>query len=118
MSDVSRILGEVQSDPRAADRLLPLVYEELRKLAAAKLAREQPGESLQATALVHEVYLRPVDQPAQQEFDGRGHFLPRRRRRCAAFWSSGPARKIASSGAASLIVHREVIFADDFRNSL
>ena len=75
MSDVTRILDRVrQGDPGAADELLPLVYEELRKLAAAKMAREAPGQTLQATALVHEAWLRlgGEDQPAWQN---RAHFL-------------------------------------------
>jgi len=75
MSDVTRILDRVQQgDPSAADELLPLVYEELRKLAAAKMAREVPGQTLQATALVHEAWLRlgGEDQPAWQN---RAHFL-------------------------------------------
>jgi RNA polymerase sigma factor (sigma-70 family) len=64
MSDVTRILSQIDSgDPAAAEQLLPLVYEELRKLAAAKLAHEKPGQTLQATALVHEAYLRLVGQP-------------------------------------------------------
>ena len=62
MSDVTRILSQIESgDPSAAEQLLPLVYEELRKLAAAKLAQEKPGQTLQATALVHEAYMRLVD---------------------------------------------------------
>jgi len=75
MSDVTRILDRVQQgDPSAADELLPLVYEELRKLAAAKMAREAPGQTLQATALVHEAWLRlgGEDQPTWQN---RAHFL-------------------------------------------
>ena len=61
MSDVTRILSQIESgDPSAAEQLLPLVYDELRKLAAAKLAHEKPGQTLQATALVHEAYLRLV----------------------------------------------------------
>jgi RNA polymerase sigma factor (sigma-70 family) len=98
MSDVTRILSQIeQGDPRAAEELLPLVYEELRKLAAAKLAHEKPGQTLQATALVHEAYLRLVgnqetgvrDQepmgsdsipapgfgPLVPSFDSRGHFF-------------------------------------------
>ncbi|MCR9293958.1 MAG: ECF-type sigma factor [bacterium] len=76
MSDVTQILSEIETgDPAAADRLLPLVYEELRKLAAAKLANERPGQTLQATALVHEAYLRLVDQTAATKWDGRGHFF-------------------------------------------
>ncbi|MEX2559836.1 MAG: sigma-70 family RNA polymerase sigma factor [Pirellulales bacterium] len=74
MSDVTRILSQIEGgDPSAAEQLLPLVYDELRRLAAAKLAREQPGQTLQATALVHEAYLRLVDQ--SQAWNGRGHFF-------------------------------------------
>jgi RNA polymerase sigma factor (TIGR02999 family) len=76
MSDVTQILSQIeQGDPQAAERLLPLVYDELRKLAAAKLAQEKPGQTLQATALVHEAYLRLIDQSSPQEFDNRGHFF-------------------------------------------
>jgi RNA polymerase sigma factor (TIGR02999 family) len=76
MSDVSRILSAIeQGDPSAAERLLPLVYDELRKLAAQRLAREAPGDDLQATALVHEAYLRLVDVEKAQHWDGRGHFF-------------------------------------------
>jgi RNA polymerase sigma factor (TIGR02999 family) len=74
MSDVSRILSAATAgDPRAAAELLPLVYEELRKLAAARLAEEKPGQTLQATALVHEAYLRLVGN--EQAWNGRGHFF-------------------------------------------
>jgi len=76
MNDVTRILSAIeQGDPQAADQLLPLVYEELRKLAAARLAQEKPGQTLQATALVHEAYLRLVGAENQQRWDGRGHFF-------------------------------------------
>jgi RNA polymerase sigma factor (TIGR02999 family) len=76
MSDITRILSQIESgDPAAAGELLPLVYDELRKLAAAKLAQEKPGQTLQATALVHEAYLRLVDVDHTQQFDGRGHFF-------------------------------------------
>jgi RNA polymerase sigma factor (TIGR02999 family) len=76
MSGVTHILRQIDSgDPSAAERLLPLVYDELRKLAAARLNREQPGQTLQATALVHEAYLRLVDQPEATRWDGRGHFF-------------------------------------------
>lgn len=91
MSDVTRILTQIESgDPSAAEQLLPLVYDELRKLAAARLAQEKPGQSLQATALVHEAYLRLVASPgrdtssashgresgeAEQHWNSRGHFF-------------------------------------------
>jgi RNA polymerase sigma factor (TIGR02999 family) len=77
MGDVTRILADIeQGDPRAAEKLLPLVYEELRKLAAQKMAQENPGQTLQATALVHEAYVRLVgDQSGQERWDSRGHFF-------------------------------------------
>jgi RNA polymerase sigma factor (TIGR02999 family) len=76
MSDVTRILSAIENgDPQAADDLLPLVYDELRRLAAAKLAHEKPGQTLQATALVHEAYIRLVDVEKVQRWDSRGHFF-------------------------------------------
>jgi RNA polymerase sigma factor (TIGR02999 family) len=76
MSDVTRILSQIESgDPSAAEQLIPLVYEELRKLAAARLAHEQPGQTLQATALVHDAYLRLVDVEQAQHWNSRGHFF-------------------------------------------
>jgi RNA polymerase sigma factor (TIGR02999 family) len=76
MGDVTRILADIERGGRqAAGQLLPLVYEELRKLAAARLAREVPGQSLQPTALVHEAYLRLVGSDPEKPFDGRGHFF-------------------------------------------
>jgi RNA polymerase sigma factor (TIGR02999 family) len=76
MKDVTRILSQIQSgDPAAAEQLLPLIYDELRRLAAHKLAQEAPGQTLQATALVHEAYLRLVDSDLPQQWDGRGHFF-------------------------------------------
>lgn len=76
MNEVTQILSAIeQGDPRAAHELLPLVYDELRKLAAQKLAREQPGQTLQATSLVHEAYMRLVDSDAQQHWNSRGHFF-------------------------------------------
>ena len=79
MSEVTRILSAIeQGDPRAAEQLLPLVYDELRRLAAQKLARESPGQTLQATALVHEAYLRLVGSPSEasaQSWNSRGHFF-------------------------------------------
>src|SRR5262245_55997855 len=76
MSEVTRILSAIeQGDPHAAEQLLPLVYEELRKLAARKLAQEKPGQTLQATALVHEAYLRLVDTEKIPHWDSRRHFF-------------------------------------------
>jgi RNA polymerase sigma factor (TIGR02999 family) len=76
MSEVTRILSAIdQGDPHAAAQLLPLVYEELRTLAAQKLIQEKPGQTLQATALVHEAYLRLVDVDQAQSWDSRGHFF-------------------------------------------
>jgi RNA polymerase sigma factor (TIGR02999 family) len=106
MSDVTRILSQIESgDPAAAEQLLPLVYDELRKLASARLAHEKPGQTLQATALVHEAYLRLVGSDEQGEsWDNRGHFFAaaaeamRRilvdsaRRKQAEKRGSGPAR--------------------------
>jgi RNA polymerase sigma factor (TIGR02999 family) len=76
MSDVTRILSAIeQGEPQAAEKLLPLVYEELRHLATQKLAQEKPGQTLQATALVHEAYLRLVDVEKAQHWNTRGHFF-------------------------------------------
>jgi len=73
---MTRILGQIQQgDPHAAEQLLPLVYDELRKLAAEKMANERPGQTLQATALVHEAYLRLVDVKQAQRWNSRGHFF-------------------------------------------
>ena len=88
MSDVTRILSAIeQGDPHAAEQLLPLVYDELRKLAAAKLAQEKPGQTLQATALVHEAYLRLVDVAKVQAGTVGAISSPPRPRRCGGFWS-------------------------------
>jgi RNA polymerase sigma factor (TIGR02999 family) len=76
MSEVTRILSAIeQGDPHAAEQLLPLVYDELRKLAAQKLAQEKPGQTLQPTALVHEAYLRLVGADPAPQWNGRGHFF-------------------------------------------
>jgi RNA polymerase sigma factor (TIGR02999 family) len=76
MSSVTEILSQIQQgDPRAAEELLPLVYDELRRLAACKLAQERPGQTLQATALVHEAYIRLVDTEKTRAWEGRGHFF-------------------------------------------
>lgn len=76
MSDVTRILSSIEAgDPEAAEQLLPLVYDELRELAAQRMAREAPGQTLQATALVHEAYIRLVDVEKAQHWNSRGHFF-------------------------------------------
>src|SRR3954453_17344698 len=76
MNDVTRILTAVeQGDPHAAARLLPLIYDELRRLAAQRLSNESAGQTLQATALVHEAYIRLVDVEHAQQWKGRGHFF-------------------------------------------
>src|SRR5690349_19519633 len=76
MNDVTHILSAIeQGDPHAAEQLLPLVYDELRKLAAQKLTHEKPGQTLDATALVHEAYLRLVDVDEAQHWNSRGHLF-------------------------------------------
>src|SRR5262249_61659756 len=76
MNDVTRVLSAIErGEPQAAEQLLPLVYDELRKLAADKLAQEKPGQTLQATALVHEAYLRLVGAERAQQWNSRGHFF-------------------------------------------
>src|SRR5512136_2901427 len=76
MHEVTRILSAIeQGDPSAAEQLLPLVYDELRRLAAEKMREEKPGQTLQATALVHEAYIRLVDVEKAQHWTGRGHFF-------------------------------------------
>jgi RNA polymerase sigma factor (TIGR02999 family) len=110
MSDITRILSAIEDgDPSAAEKLLPLVYEELRKLAAQKLAQEKPGQTLQATALVHEAYLRLV---GDQQFENRGHFfaaaaeamrriLIDRARARSSRKRGGDARRVALDGVAA-----------------
>lgn len=76
MSDITRILSQIESgDPAAAEQLLPLVYEELRKLAAVRMNQDSPGQTLQPTALVHEAYLRLVEVDLAQQWNSRGHFF-------------------------------------------
>src|SRR5205807_8551384 len=76
MSEITRILSAIdEGDPHAAGELLPLVYQELRKLAAQRLAGEKPGQTLEATALVHEAYLRLADEKRAQHWESRGHFF-------------------------------------------
>src|SRR5207248_2752205 len=76
MSEVTRVLSAIEEgDPHAAEQLLPLVYQELRQLAAQRLAQEKPGQTLEATALVHEAYLRLVDTDKAHQWNSRGHFF-------------------------------------------
>jgi RNA polymerase sigma factor (TIGR02999 family) len=104
MSDVTRILSEIESgDPSRADQLLPLVYEELRRLAAARLAHEKPGQTLQATALVHEAYVRLVDQTTPQHWDGRGHFFAAAAEAMRRILVERARRKQAEKHAGSLV---------------
>ena len=75
ITDITTILTKIEhGDPAEAELLLPMVYDELRKLAAARIAHEQTGQTLQATAVVHEAYVRLVDQTSPQQWGGRGHF--------------------------------------------
>jgi RNA polymerase sigma factor (TIGR02999 family) len=130
MTDVTRILAQIESgDPAAAEQLLPLVYDELRKLAAAKLRHEQPGQTLQATALVHEAYLRLVGSAGQQQnWDSRGHFfaaaaeamrriLVENARRKKAFKHGGDMRK-AEMEIANLPTHMASEELLDLNNAL
>jgi len=117
MSDVTRILTAIeQGDARAADELLPLVYEELRRLAAQKMAQEAPGQTLQATALVHEAYIRLVDVEKAQHWDSRGHFfaaaaeamrriLVENARRKRSLKAGGAMRRVDLDGAEVALDH-------------
>ena len=102
MTDVTQILSQIESgDPSAAEQLLPLVYEELRKLAAAKLVQEKPGQTLQATALVHEAYLRLVDVEKAQHWDSSRSFFCGCRRGDAANSGRASAAKEPSRSTAA-----------------
>jgi RNA polymerase sigma factor (TIGR02999 family) len=106
MTDVTHILAAIeQGDPHAAEQLLPLVYDELRKLAEQRMAQEQSGQTLQATALVHEAYLRLVDQAPDQHWDHRGHFFAaaaEAMRRILVERARSKRRQKRGAGAASL----------------
>ena len=102
MNDVTRILSAIeQGDPQAAEQLLPLVYDELRKLAAQRLAQEKPGQTLQATALVHEAYLRLVDGDQARHWDSRGHFFAAAAEAMRRILVENARRKQRSSTAAA-----------------
>jgi RNA polymerase sigma factor (TIGR02999 family) len=125
MSDVTRILSAIdQGDPHAAEQLLPLVYDELRKLATQRLAQEAPGQTLQATALVHEAYLRLVDADTPPPWNGRSHFfaaaaeamrriLIDQARRKQRVKHGGDRQRIALDEVASVTEPREDLLALD-----
>ena len=127
MTDVTLILSAIElGDPHAAEQLLPLVYDELRKLAAQKLAQEKPGQTLEATALVHEAYLRLVDADQAQHWNSRGHFfaaaaeamrriLIEQARRKQSNKVGGGRQRVPLDEAASLVQppHEDVLALDD-----
>jgi RNA polymerase sigma factor (TIGR02999 family) len=113
MTDVTRILSAIeQGDPHAAGQLLPLVYEELRKLAAQKLAQEKPGQTMQATALVHEAYLRLVDTEKAQQWDSRGHFFAATAEAMRRILVENARRKQSCKHGGGLV--RQALAPDDF----
>jgi RNA polymerase sigma factor (TIGR02999 family) len=117
MSEVTRILSAIdQGDRHAAEQLLPLVYEELRKLAAQKLAQEKPGQTLQATALVHEAYLRLVDVDQAQQWNSRGHFFAaagEAMRRILIERARGKQRAKRGAGAQRQDLQEHLLIAED-----
>jgi RNA polymerase sigma factor (TIGR02999 family) len=127
MNEVTRILSAIEGgDPHAAEQLLPLVYDELRKLAAQKLAQEKPGQTLQATALVHEAYLRLVDADQLQHWNSRGHFFAAaaeamrrilienaRRKKRAKHGGDRQRLDLACAAIASLDSSAELLLIDD-----
>src|SRR6478752_7581496 len=126
MSDVTRILSQIeQGDSQASEKLLPLVYDELRKLAAAKMAQENPGHTLQATALVHDAYVRLVDVEKAEHWNSRGHFfgaaaeamrrilVENARRRARVKHGGGRIREeLASSGIAAPEIDEDLLALD------
>jgi RNA polymerase sigma factor (TIGR02999 family) len=113
MADVTRILDAIgQGDPRAAEQLLPLVYDELRKLAAARLAQEKPGQTLQATALVHEAYLRLVGPSEVDRWDSRGHFFAAAAEAMRRILIDTARRKLSGKHGGGLVQQQAA--ADDF----
>ena len=125
MNDVTRVLNAIeQGDPHAAEQLLPLVYEGLRRLATQKLAREKPGQTLDATALVHEAYLRLVDADKAQSWDNRGHFfaaaaeamrriLVEKARRKRRLKHGGAHRQVSLADLPALAVDDELLALDE-----
>jgi RNA polymerase sigma factor (TIGR02999 family) len=103
MHEVTRILSAIeQGDPQAAEQLLPLVYDELRRLAAEKMAQEKPGQTLQATALVHEAYMRLVDVEKAQHWNSRGHFFAAAAEAMRRILVDGARRKQSVKGGGDL----------------
>src|SRR5947209_1401412 len=121
MNDCTALLSALErGDPHAADQLLPLIYDELRRLAAQRMAQEAPGQTLQATALVHEAYLRLVASgdgtPRQQQWSGRGHFfaaVAEAMRRILVERARGKQRLKRGEGAQRLDLDDNLIIADD-----
>jgi RNA polymerase sigma factor (TIGR02999 family) len=117
MSEVTRILNAMgQGDPHAAEQLLPLVYDELRRLAAEKMAHERPGQTLQATALVHEVYLRLVHVDKAQRWNSRGHFFAaaaEAMRRILVERARSRHRVKRGGGALRLELNEQLLVSDD-----
>jgi RNA polymerase sigma factor (TIGR02999 family) len=122
MSEVTRILSALeQGDPHTAEQLLPLVYEELRRLAAEKLAQESPGQTLQATALVHEAYLRLVDVEQAQHWNSRGHFFAAAAEAMRRILVENARRKqtLKRGGHAERVeLHEGLLVADDWPDGL
>jgi RNA polymerase sigma factor (TIGR02999 family) len=117
MSEVTRVLSAMErGDPHAAEKLLPLIYDELRKLAAQKLAQEKPGQTLQATALVHEAYLRLVDVDQEKNWDSRGHFFAaaaEAMRRILIERARHKKSLKAGGGAVRLDLQDQLVFTED-----
>jgi RNA polymerase sigma factor (TIGR02999 family) len=117
MSELTRILDQLhQGDPQAAERLLPLVYDQLRRLAAQRMAQEKPGHTLQATALVHEADLRLVDHDPDKHWDHRGHFFAaaaEAMRRILVESARGKRRRKRGAGAARLELHDSIVIELD-----
>jgi RNA polymerase sigma factor (TIGR02999 family) len=122
MNEVTVILSAIErGDPHAADRLLPLVYEELRQLAVRKLAQERPGQTLQATALVHEAYLRLVDQDLAPHWNSRGHFFAaaaEAMRRILVERARSKHRLKRGAGARQIELDEHLLVSDDRANEL
>ena len=107
MSDATSVLSTIdRAGPQAAHLILPLVYDELRKLAACKMAGEPTGQTLDATALVHEAYLRLIGNDPGKVWDGRAHFFAAAAEAMRPFWSKRPVPGTASNGEDGSIEHR------------